>query len=481
MPDAQMTEGTEAVPLVESLNGDQEQRLREFAANWNNPARQQPIDREAVKAAISRLYCSGKVDLPPILWCESPWQLCAMTGMLLLSAIAPGGYEQLHQRLASDFSKDARWKHMWQKFEKQFGNLSWPTDQQTNLAALLGSPVTGDIRIAVTSHVSQCHVQFSQQLALPVKLNLRTVFRRRNDEGNRNRLFGEAMLISAQLGLLGTQGLLGDNLVADLMSQLSSDTNKEVRALCEERLTANDSIMSRLSARMPQRGGVGAGGPVDSLFEAISHQINLPSTVADLQPAAFVLQNLPVQIDRTTRQPVDDWLILKDNLLHLDCMQRLVLICELPIAAALNDRHQLHNPDGAALEFRDGFKVYAINGIVLPPDAILAPHKLQIAEIEKQENVEVRRILIQQYGMERYLQDSGAEQIDIDEYGVLYRKSLPTDEPIVVVKVINATPEPDGTYKYYFLRVPPHMTSARAAVAWTFNMNSEEYAPRSES
>lgn len=290
------------------------------------------------------------------------------------------------------------------------------------------------------------------------------------------------MLIRAQFGLIQMQGLLGENLVTDLMLQLSSDTNKEVRAICEERISADGGIMGQLSARMQLRNaGAGGGGPVDGLFEAFNHHINLPSNVNNLQPAAFVLQNLPVDVSDSARQPVDDWLVLKENLFHLDCMHKLVLVCESPIAASLNDRDQLHNPDGAALEFRDGFKIYAINGVILPPDAILAPHKLQLAEIERQENVEVRRILIQQYGMERYLQDSGAEQIDVDEYGVLYRKSLPTDEPIVVVKVINATPEPDGTYKYYFLRVPPHMTTARAAVAWTFNMNSEEYEPRTES
>lgn len=64
---------------------------------------------------------------------------------------------------------------------------------------------------------------------------------------------------------------------------------------------------------------------------------------------------------------------------------------------------------------------------------------------------------------------------------MLYKKVLPNDEPVVVVKVTNATPEPDGTYKFYFLRVPPHMTSARTAVAWTFNMNSDEYQPAGES
>ena len=33
---------------------------------------------------------------------------------------------------------------------------------------------------------------------------------------------------------------------------------------------------------------------------------------------------------------------------------------------------------------------------------------------------------------------------------------------------MNSTPEPDGTRRTYFLRVPPQMRTAREAVAWTF-------------
>jgi hypothetical protein len=50
-----------------------------------------------------------------------------------------------------------------------------------------------------------------------------------------------------------------------------------------------------------------------------------------------------------------------------------------------------------------------------------------------------------------------------------------------MVKVINSTAEPDGTYKEYFLRVPPDVSSAREGVAWTFGLEPHEYAPAVES
>ncbi len=46
-----------------------------------------------------------------------------------------------------------------------------------------------------------------------------------------------------------------------------------------------------------------------------------------------------------------------------------------------------------------------------------------------------------------------------------------------MVEVVNASPEPDGTFRTYFLRVPPRTATAKAGVAWTFGLTEEEYAP----
>jgi hypothetical protein len=51
---------------------------------------------------------------------------------------------------------------------------------------------------------------------------------------------------------------------------------------------------------------------------------------------------------------------------------------------------------------------------------------------------------------------------------------------MVMVKVVNSTPEADGSMKDYFLRVPPTITTARGAVAWTFSKTETEYEPAIE-
>lgn len=88
--------------------------------------------------------------------------------------------------------------------------------------------------------------------------------------------------------------------------------------------------------------------------------------------------------------------------------------------------------------------------------------------------------MIDRYGATRYLRESGAEEIHRDQFGILYSKDFGADS-LSMVEVINSTPEPDGSFKHYFLSVPPDLRTAHEAVAWTFGMSASEYRPDSES
>ena len=69
-----------------------------------------------------------------------------------------------------------------------------------------------------------------------------------------------------------------------------------------------------------------------------------------------------------------------------------------------------------------------------------------------------------------------------DDFGRLWDAGLDAGgEPIRVVQVVNATPERDGSFRHYFLRVPPGVRTAQEAVAWTFGLDASEYAPVRES
>lgn len=149
-----------------------------------------------------------------------------------------------------------------------------------------------------------------------------------------------------------------------------------------------------------------------------------------------------------------------------------------PVYARFDRQGRLHCMDGPAIEFSDGFKVYFVKGIEVGEYAIHNPTAIPVEMIRDCKNIEQRRILIECYGRERYIEALKLKPIHKDDWGELYRAEIPNDEPLCMVKVVNSTPEPDGTYKDYWLCVPPSITTARAAVAWTFQKTEETYNPK---
>lgn len=168
--------------------------------------------------------------------------------------------------------------------------------------------------------------------------------------------------------------------------------------------------------------------------------------------------------------------------------EKVCFICERHSIVNRNDSGRLHSLTGPAVMYPDGWAVYSVNGVRVPEYVIKNPETITIKKIEKEENAEIRRVMIDQYDREfkgRYINDSGAKIIskDTDKFGrerILYLKEIPDDEPMVMVKVINSTPEPDGKHKEYYLRVPPNMQTPEEAVAWTFGKEKDEYSPSME-
>ena len=156
-------------------------------------------------------------------------------------------------------------------------------------------------------------------------------------------------------------------------------------------------------------------------------------------------------------------------------------VLAVPRPALLIERNRLHSADGPAVSWPDGDRYFFWHGIQVAERVITQPETITVREVQQERNTELRRCLIQRYGQERYLRDSGATAIVRDEWGTLYRAERPSDTPLVMVQVTNSTPEPDGSYKDYFLRVPPAMRTPREAIAWTFGKSEAEYAPAVQS
>jgi hypothetical protein len=161
--------------------------------------------------------------------------------------------------------------------------------------------------------------------------------------------------------------------------------------------------------------------------------------------------------------------------------ENVCVACERPLIFHLNGIGRMHCEDGPALVLRCGHRQFHFNGVRVTEQIICAPETLTIDQIESEPNVEVRRVMIDRFGPERFLTESIVEIIHRDDWGTLYQKAFTGDEPLTMVKVINRTAEPDGSFREYFLRVPPTMRTAREAVAWTFGKRETDYCPDIES
>uniref|UniRef100_A0AAU1ZRS2 DUF6745 domain-containing protein n=1 Tax=Streptomyces sp. NBC_00093 TaxID=2975649 RepID=A0AAU1ZRS2_9ACTN len=157
--------------------------------------------------------------------------------------------------------------------------------------------------------------------------------------------------------------------------------------------------------------------------------------------------------------------------------EKTVVLSERPLTLHRDEAGRLDRGDGPALGYADGFELYAWRGMPVPKDFLDDLTALTPERIRDEENAELRRVMLEFYGYDRYLEESGAVPVHRDETGVLWRVQLVGDEDVVMVEVVNSTPEPDGSSRTYWLRVPPTTRTAREGVAWTFGVEAEVYEP----
>lgn len=147
-------------------------------------------------------------------------------------------------------------------------------------------------------------------------------------------------------------------------------------------------------------------------------------------------------------------------------------IVAVPRPALRVERAHLHGADGPAIEWPSGERYWFWNGIRVPQQVIEMPERISVADVHAEPNLEMRRVLLERMGLDRYVRDGGGKLVKEDRFGRLWRcHSLPEErEPLMLVEVQNSTREPDGTQKRYFLRVPPSMRTPREAIAWSFGL-----------
>lgn len=158
------------------------------------------------------------------------------------------------------------------------------------------------------------------------------------------------------------------------------------------------------------------------------------------------------------------------------------MVSDFPERLLVDGRNRPHCEDGPSHRWRDGWSLYYWHGVKVPGWVIEHPERITPQLIDKENNIEVRRVMIDRFGRERYVTEFSDHPVVRDDWGQLYRKSRPSDTDLVLVRMVNSTPELDGTFKEYFERVPPECKTPREAFAWQVGKTDpNDYAPARES
>ncbi len=140
---------------------------------------------------------------------------------------------------------------------------------------------------------------------------------------------------------------------------------------------------------------------------------------------------------------------------------------------------KLHNSRGYAVEYvKSGLGDYYWKGIYIPFDIWNECKWYTASQILCIQNVELRRCIIEKVGYERLL--DGGRVLDNSPPNKLWGVVVSGDEEIRFMELENSTPEPDGTRKIYYIRVPPNIETLKSGLAWSFDVG-EDFTYVSES
>jgi hypothetical protein len=142
-------------------------------------------------------------------------------------------------------------------------------------------------------------------------------------------------------------------------------------------------------------------------------------------------------------------------------------IMDRPLFIKFDEDNRLHSETGPAIEYADGFKVYAWHGTAVPDEWIADKGHLTAQMALNWENMEQRRAACEILGWDNILKTLKAKVIDEDEdkmIGTLLRVNLPGLGKEQFLRVLC------GTGREFAIPVPPTVKTALEANAWSYNM-----------
>ena len=159
---------------------------------------------------------------------------------------------------------------------------------------------------------------------------------------------------------------------------------------------------------------------------------------------------------------------VSDEALALSCgwtwwHDKVVAISDRPRILKRDDRGFLHNEEGPALLYPDGWSFWRIHGVEVPELVVIRPETQTIKDIDQEPNAEVKRIRIERFGWPRYLKESGAKVLNMRKNAIDNQKEALMQSKDGSVVLVCSCP---STARVYAMRVPKEIQTCEQAQNW---------------
>jgi hypothetical protein len=439
------TDQTVRQPYAPARAGDRaawKERLEEYQADWTRIGTYTtPADRPRAEAAIARLYETIGEAPPRFLWCDSP--LAAQLAIGALGHLSPSIRNAMRTPLMGT---------LWELQESLEGLV---------MEAALEDPLR--------------HAQVDAQCIL-LRDTLQDSLRRALHFALEDTWRRDAWMVHHRSGLHGPPpgGLLLATLHDALRRALWVATGGLRGATPSDDLIgvalSEDGLWAAAQAALAAATGAAVWSPEGDRMLGLMRENRRDAAMCLLGQhdapwiAAYLFcrDELGDRFAPTASACLDLWAEVARSCMWWWPYRGLCVACERPAELHLVDG-RLHHDDGPAIRFRDGWSVWAIDGVRVDEQVVLRPETQRIDQIRGEPDPEVRRIRIERLGWSRYLATAGAAEVDERRNDIEATSERLVRFPDGDMLLVCTCP---STRRTHGLEVPGWIRSCAQAQAW---------------
>ena len=149
----------------------------------------------------------------------------------------------------------------------------------------------------------------------------------------------------------------------------------------------------------------------------------------------------------------------------------LCVVSDRPIVQHVDEQRRLHCETGPAMAFADGYALWSWHGALVSQRLIEKPQTITLDDIFGEKNIEVRRVMIERFGWDRFLEARKADLIamDTEPIGPPGLRGLFRSHDGQRVLICCCASSGDS----YYLEVPPEIETCQQAANWLANTDED--------